>query len=280
MRIGTLYLVSTPIGNLDDMSARAIKTLSEVNCIAAEDTRHSGRLLKHFQINTQCISLHDHNELQRSHVLVKRLLAGENIALISDAGTPLISDPGYQLVNQVAAEGIQVVAIPGACAVIAALSISGLPTDRFYFEGFLPVKSGARKQRLQALANQTCTLIFYESPHRVLHCLQDACEVLGDARLAVVAREITKLYETVERGMLAELLLRFQQQEAKMQGEFVILIHGKEKVAGSEDLDEAVRVLKVLQKELSVKQAAKLASQITGVSKNYLYQVALEGDKT
>ncbi len=203
---GTLYVVATPIGNLGDMTARAIAVLQQVDLIAAEDTRHSGPLLQHFGITTACIACHDHNERQIAAGLVERIQSGESVALISDAGTPLISDPGYLLVRTAREAGVPVVPVPGASAMIAALSVSGLPSDRFSFEGFLPAKSSARRQRLQALADEGGTLIFYESTHRIEESLADMAEVFGPERYAVIAREITKRFETVHGDTLQNLI--------------------------------------------------------------------------
>ena len=202
---GTLYVVATPIGNLDDISARALKILSSVALIAAEDTRHSVRLLQHFGINTPLAACHEHNERDEGNRFITRLQAGDSVALISDAGTPLISDPGYHLVRQARAAGIAVVPVPGACALIAALSAAGLPSDRFIFEGFLPAKAVGRKARLSQLKEEPRTLIFYEAPHRILECLQDMESVFGAERPALLARELTKTFETLKGLPLAEL---------------------------------------------------------------------------
>ena len=202
---GSLYVVATPIGNLDDISARALRILREVALIAAEDTRHSARLLQHFGIQTPLAACHEHNERDQGGRCLARLQAGEDVALISDAGTPLISDPGYHLVRQARAAGFAVVPVPGACALIAALSAAGLPSDRFIFEGFLPAKAAGRRARLEQVREEPRTLIFYEAPHRILECLQDMCEVFGDDRPALLARELTKTFETLQGLPLAEL---------------------------------------------------------------------------
>jgi 16S rRNA (cytidine1402-2'-O)-methyltransferase len=202
---GILYVVATPIGNLDDISARAIHVLGHVARIAAEDTRHSARLLQHLGINTPLVAVHDHNEAGRVQSLINQLLAGDDIALISDAGTPLISDPGYRLVAAAHEASVRVVPIVGACAAIAALSAAGLPSDRFSFEGFLSAKTTARQVQLQALVNETRTLIFYEAPHRILECVQDMCAIFGEQRRVVLARELTKTFETIKQMTLAEL---------------------------------------------------------------------------
>lgn len=270
----SLYIVSTPIGNLGDMTSRAIETLKEVDVIAAEDTRHSGRLLQHFSIQTPMISLHDHNEQQRSTTLLTRLQAGESVALISDAGTPLISDPGYKLVSMVRAQGISVVPIPGACAMIAALSSAGLPTDRFMFEGFLPSKKGARQQTLAALQYETRTLVFYESPRRLTGCLADMQAAFGDARQACIARELTKLHETIETRSLAELADWVATSPEQLKGECVLLVAG---ASAAQTADEVAlnQMLIVLLAELPVKRAAKVAAELLGVGKNAAYAQAL-----
>ncbi len=272
---GTLYVVATPIGNLGDMSARAIAVLQQVDLIAAEDTRHSGPLLQHFGITTSCIACHDHNEREIAAGLVARIAAGESIALISDAGTPLISDPGYHLVRTAREAGVAVVPVPGASAVIAALSVSGLPSDRFSFEGFLPAKSSARRQRLQTLVDESGTLIFYESTHRIEESLADMAAVFGPERYVVIAREITKRFETVHGDTLVNLIAWIAADANQCKGEFVVLVHGAEKPETSEIDAEAERILKLLLEELPVKQAAALAAKITGAKKNALYQLAL-----
>ncbi len=223
---GRLYVVATPIGNLGDFSARACEILKNCALIAAEDTRHTGVLLKHFGITTAQLSLHDHNEEQRTPQLISRLLEGASIALVSDAGTPAISDPGFDLVRAAASAGIDIVSIPGPCAAIAALSIGALPTDRFCFEGFLPARGAARRRRLESLTEDPRTLAFYESPHRVLDTLEDCAKVFGDDRHATVAREITKMHETTYRGSLRELCMRARAEADFGRGEIVLLIAG------------------------------------------------------
>ncbi len=271
--IGTLYIVATPLGNLQDMTLRAITTLKNVDTIFAEDTRHSLPLLQHFSIEKPLISLHEHNEEKRIPRLIEELLQGKSIALISDAGTPLISDPGFHLVKEARNAGIQIVPIPGPCAAIAALSVSGLPTDRFVFEGFLPNKSTARKERLSDLKNETRTLIFYEAPHRILDLLKDAEEIFGKDRTAVVAREITKMFETIHGATLAELLEWVKQDKNRERGEMVLLVEGA-KIA-EKDFLEGERVLKILLEEIPLKQAVEITAKITGERKNSLYQTAL-----
>jgi len=268
-------VVATPIGNLEDISPRALKVLSEADLVAAEDTRHSGALLTHFGIHTKLVSLHEHNEAERAAWLIDKLKAGENVALVSDAGTPLISDPGFDLVRAARKAGISVSPVPGACALVAALSVSGLPTDRFVFEGFLPSKSTARRERLSALAGETRTLVFYESVHRLKESLADMAAVFGAERVSVLARELTKLYEGVREAPLSELARWAEQDAAAGKGEVVILVAGAPAAAGTSGAD-ADRVLKALLAELPLKQAAALAAEITGLKKNQLYERALE----
>jgi 16S rRNA (cytidine1402-2'-O)-methyltransferase len=244
-----------------------------VALIAVEDTRHSGKLLSHFGIQTPMLAYHEHNEKVASEKLLARLRGGDSIALISDAGTPLISDPGYPLVSQAHAEGIRVSPVPGPSAVIAALSASGLPTDRFLFEGFLPAKSQARRSRLEHLQADTRTLVFYESPHRIADSLADMADVLGADRLAVLARELTKTYETIRQARLEELVHWVAGDSHQSKGEIVLMVHGAE--ATGPDTAEAERVLTILLKSLPVKEAAALAAEITGAKKNALYKQAL-----
>lgn len=274
---GSLYVVATPIGNLQDLSARALQVLQQVSLIAAEDTRHSARLLEHFSIHTPMVACHDHNERSGSDALVQRLLAGDSLALISDAGTPLVSDPGFHLVRQARAAGVQVIPVPGACAAIAALSAAGLPSDRFAFEGFLPAKSGARAARLQALADESRTLIFYEAPHRLLDSVLAMAEAFGSRRQAVLARELTKTFETIKDAPLGELAGWIAADSNQQRGECVLLVAGVDEKAGRDSLDvESQRVLTLLAAELPLKKAAALTAQITGARKNLLYQWGLE----
>ncbi|BCA27259.1 16S rRNA (cytidine(1402)-2'-O)-methyltransferase [Metapseudomonas otitidis] len=274
---GKLYVVATPIGNLDDISPRALRTLREVALIAAEDTRHSIRLLQHFGITTALAACHDHNEREQGGRFVARLLAGDDVALISDAGTPLISDPGYHLVRQVRAAGIEVVPVPGPSALIAALSAAGLPSDRFIFEGFLPAKAAARRGRLELLKEEPRTLIFYEAPHRVLESVQDMASLFGRDRHAVLARELTKTFETLKGAPLGELAEWIAADSNQQRGECVLLVTGWQAPEGEDAISgEALRVLNLLLGELPVKRAAALAAEITGVRKNLLYQAALE----
>lgn len=275
LNAGILYVVATPIGNLEDMTPRAVRTLSEADLIAAEDTRHSGKLLKYFDIDVKTEALHEHNERRQVPRLIEILKAGKSIAFITDAGTPLVSDPGFHLVRSARQAGITVSAVPGACAAIAALSIAGLPSDRFVFEGFPPAKSAARRAVYAKLHEEPRTLIFYESPHRILESLKDMAEVFGPEREAVLARELTKQFETVRTGTLAELNDWVASDKNQQLGEFVILIHGVPQ-AEQEAVDaDTERVLKILLEELPVSQAATLAAKITGLKKNRLYEHAL-----
>jgi 16S rRNA (cytidine1402-2'-O)-methyltransferase len=277
---GRLYVVATPIGNLGDLSARARETLASAALIAAEDTRRTGALLKAFGISTPMISLHDHNEAQRAPQLVERLRGGESIALVSDAGTPAISDPGFDLVRACAAADIEVVAVPGPCALVAALSIAALPTDRFCFEGFLPARGAARRARLRDVSAERRTLVFYESPHRLDETLADCAEHLGPTREAVLAREITKLHESLYRGTLAQLADRAARDADVSRGEIVLVIAGAAPEAASSGDDghggALDRALKPLLEELPLKQAAHLAARIAAVRDNDAYKRALE----
>ena len=274
---GRLYVVATPIGNLQDISPRALQVLEQVSLVAAEDTRHSARLLEHFSIRTPMVACHDHNERAGSGALVQRLLAGDSLALISDAGTPLVSDPGFHLVRQARAAGVQVVPVPGACAAITALSAAGLPSDRFVFEGFLPAKGGARAARLQALAGESRTLIFYEAPHRVLESVLAMAGAFGAERPAVLARELTKTFETIKDAPLGELAEWIAADSNQQRGECVLLVAGVDDKEGRDSIDaESQRVLLMLAAELPLKKAAALTAQITGARKNLLYQWGLE----
>jgi len=275
---GTLYIVATPIGNLEDISARALRVLREVSLIAAEDTRHSRKLLAHFGIDTPLIACHEHNERSSSAHLVERLQQGHDLALISDAGTPLISDPGYHLVQQARAADIRVIPIPGACALIAALSASGLPADSFIFDGFLPAKSHARRARLEQFAKQPQTLIFYEAPHRLLDSLADMTDLLGGERTAVLARELSKTFETLISAPLAKLHAQVAADTQQQRGECVLLVAGfREQENPSETLStESQHLLKLLLEELPPARAATLAAKISGQHKRLFYQAALE----
>lgn len=274
---GQLFIVATPIGNLEDITARALRVLAEVDVIAAEDTRHSAKLMQHFSINTPLIACHDHNERDLAERLIVRMQGGDSVALISDAGTPLISDPGYHLVRQVREAGLKVVPVPGACAMVAALSAAGLPSDRFAFEGFLPAKSAGRQARLAALVEDERTLIFYEAPHRLLESLKDMQAAFGEQRQAVLARELTKTFETLHGAPLAELVAWVAADSNQQRGECAVLVAPWQRPEGEESLDaHTLKVLDALLAELPVKKAAALAAQITGARKNLLYQQALE----
>jgi 16S rRNA (cytidine1402-2'-O)-methyltransferase len=268
---GCLWVVATPIGHRDDLSARAIVTLREVAVIAAEDTRHSRPLLVHHNIDTPLIALHDHNERDAVDAIVRRMDAGDSVALISDAGTPLISDPGFRLVRAARAAGIRCIPVPGACAAIAALSVAGLPSDRFVFEGFLPPKAAARRSRLQELDGDARTLIFYESSHRVAESLADMCDIFGATREAVLARELTKMFETVLGEPLAELAARVAADPDQQRGECVILVAGRGEEADAK-LVEGRRIFAILREELPPAKAAKMAAAITGAPRKELYR--------
>ena len=271
----TLYIVPTPIGNLGDITQRALTVLTSVDLVAAEDTRHTGLLLQHFAINARLFALHDHNEQQKAELLLSKLQEGQSIALVSDAGTPLINDPGYHLVRRCREAGVRVVPLPGPCAAIAALSAAGLPSDRFCYEGFLPAKSKARCDTLRALAQETSTLIFYESTHRLLDSLRDMVSELGADRYVVLARELTKTWESIHGAPVAELVAWIEEDENRRKGEMVLIVEGHH--ADEEALPaEALRTLALLQKELPLKKAAALTAEIHGVKKNALYKYALE----
>ncbi len=273
---GCLYIVATPIGNLNDITLRALALLHQVDMIAAEDTRHSKRLLSAYDIHTPLVAYHAHNEKQAAEKLITQLQAGKTIALISDAGTPLVSDPGYNLVVAAVAQGISVQTAPGPCAAIAALSIAGLPCDKFCFEGFLPVKDAARTAHLKALENETRTIIFYEAPHRVKAMLTTLNQVLPERKL-VVTRELTKQFESMYTGTAEHLLAQIDSGTLPLKGEWVILMAGAPAV--NEDTETVSITVEVLLKNLlahtSVKTAAQLASQLTGKPKNELYKWAL-----
>lgn len=276
---GALYVVATPIGNLGDLSPRARETLAQVALIAAEDTRHTRSLLQAFGIVTPLVSLHDHNEAARLGPLVERLRRGEAVALVSDAGTPLVSDPGFALVRAALDAGIRVTPIPGPTAAITALSASGLPTDRFAFEGFLPSKSGARKNALLELSREARTLIFYEAPHRLNEVLLAMAEVLGAERRASVGRELTKRFETLYYGTLAELAERSTTDADMSRGELVIVVAGLTAAEAPALSVDADKVLKTLLEELPAAQAAKLAARITGEKRAVLYERAVQLQK-
>jgi len=278
--IGTLYVVATPIGNAEDIGARAIRVLREADSIACEDTRRTGRLLTEHQIATPMVSYFEHNEARRIPELIARMEAGETIALVADAGTPAISDPGYRLVQAAISAGIRVSAVPGPSAVIAALSIAGIPTDRFVFEGFLPAKAGDRKRALERLRSESRTIVFYEAARRLIETLETMIEVFGADRNAVVTRELTKTYEEVARGSLAELLARFTAQEPL--GEVTIVVAGAiethaESVSKS-GFDEATAMVLLRDRGLSLKDASEVIAKLTGARRRDVYQRALRSD--
>jgi 16S rRNA (cytidine1402-2'-O)-methyltransferase len=272
---GTLYVVATPIGNLADLTPRAREVLASVALIAAEDTRHTRQLLQTCGIGTALTSLHEHNEAQKSAELVARLAQGDSIALVSDAGTPLVSDPGFDLVAGARAQGIAVVAIPGACAAIAALSVAGLPTNRFVFEGFLPAKAAARGERLRQLASEERTLIFYEAPHRLAEVLRDMAETFGTQRRVSISRELTKRFETTYSGTLSELSAAAEVDRDMSRGEIVIVVGGAPTSGAALELNSDA-LLRALLQELSPSQAAKIAAHLTGGKRADLYEAALQ----
>jgi 16S rRNA (cytidine1402-2'-O)-methyltransferase len=277
---GKLYVVATPIGNLSDISFRAVALLKEVDLIAAEDTRHVKMLLQHYGINNKLISLHQHNEDKASAMLLEKLQSGESIALVSDAGTPLLSDPGMPLVKMVKDAGLDVVPIPGACALIAALSAAGLPVTRFCFDGFAPRTSSARKAYFQERLWHPSTWVFYESSHRILASLQDMAEIIPLDRQVVIARELTKVHETIVKTSLGDALELVEQNDNMRKGEFVVIVDGatvdkKEQII----TDEQKRILSALLRECSIKSAVAMAVEITGAKKKSLYQAALDMQK-
>lgn len=270
---GTLYIVATPIGNLTDITAHAIDCLKTADIIACEDTRTSGKLLNHFNITTKTIAYHDHNADTQTAKLIDILQSGKNIALISDAGTPLISDPGFRIVKACHENGIKVSPVAGACAGIMALSVAGLPSDKFYFYGFLPAKTAGRQSELSAIKEMTATLIFYEAPHRIVDCVADMIAVLGGEREITFCREISKTFETIYHTTLGELLDFIKADNNQQKGEMVLVVAGANK--NDDDVAKHDDLLKRLLEDLSVKKASQLASDITGVKKNALYERAL-----
>ena len=273
---GILYIVATPIGNLQDITQRALDTFTQVDLIAAEDTRHSGLLLSHYGIKKPFFALHDHNEQEKAHILVEKLKQGSNIALISDAGTPLISDPGFHLVRQCREAGIRVVPLPGACAAITALCASGIASDRFCFEGFLPAKNKARKDKLENIAEEDRTLIFYESTHRILDTLEDMQSVLGEERYIVLAREITKTWETITGNTIKNLREWLLEDPNRTKGEMVLIVEGKPKSDNNDEISpQAVKALELIAEELPLKKAAAIVAELYGYKKNALYQFGL-----
>ncbi|MEJ2361832.1 MAG: 16S rRNA (cytidine(1402)-2'-O)-methyltransferase [Gammaproteobacteria bacterium] len=273
---GVLYIVATPLGNLGDMSQRAIETLQRVDLIAAEDTRHSKKLLLHFGIDKPMMTYHEHNERERSSEILKQLQAGQQIALISDAGTPLISDPGYHLIRQVHDAGIRLVPIPGPSAVIAALCASGLATDRFIFEGFPPAKAVAREKYLTGLAREQRTIVFYESPHRLLDTLNAMQQIFGKSRRITLARELTKTFETIRQDTIGGLLEWVSSHPEQQKGESVLVVAGAGEIKSELFEVDGDKLLQTLLMSMSVKDAAHHAALLTGQSKNALYQRALE----
>jgi 16S rRNA (cytidine1402-2'-O)-methyltransferase len=272
---GTLYVVATPIGNLADFPPRAVETLAQVELVVAEDTRHTAQLLRHFGLNRPMLSLHEHNEKQRVESIVDRLRRGESIALVSDAGTPLVSDPGFPLLRRLRELQLPVVAVPGPCAAIAALSVAGLPTDRFAFEGFLPPRRAARQARLEALATEPRTLVFYESGKRLSGMLGDLCLVFSEHREAAVARELTKLYESLYRGGLGELRQMALENQDMSRGELVVIVQGLAEQGGQQHR-ELDRVLGILLPAMPLSQATKLACALTGLGRNQVYKRATQ----
>ena len=267
---GTLHVVATPIGNLGDLSPRALEVLRTVAAVCAEDTRHTRRLLAHFGIERPLLAVHEHNEGEIAAKLVERLLAGESLALVSDAGTPLVSDPGFRLVRAARAAGVRVSPVPGPCAFVAALSVAGLASDRFVFEGFLPAKASARRERLAMLASEPRTLVFYESAHRIAETLADGVSAFGSDRPAALARELTKLFETVLDGTLAQILSAVEADENQRKGEFVLLVQGAGEDADAK-IAEGRRLYAKLCEYLKPSQAAKLAADLSGAPRKALY---------
>ena len=276
METARLFVIATPIGNLQDITLRALEVLAQADVVAAEDTRRTRLLLSHHGIDRPLAALHEHNEDRQAPHLIKRMLGGESVALVSDAGTPLLSDPGFRLVRLAAENGIEVVAVPGASAVTAALSVGGLPTDRFVFEGFLPAKSAARLKKLQALSGETGTLVFCESSHRVLASLADMQATFGDERPMAICRELTKQFETVLRGSLAEVRAAVETDANQQKGEFVILVGGND-VAADTRMASAMQLASELRDHVGTSQAARIASRIHGVPRREVYR-ALESD--
>ena len=279
---GKLYVVATPIGNLADISFRAIDTLKQVDLIAAEDTRHVKLLLNHYGISNKVVSFHQHNEEKAAETLLEKLRDGLSIALVSDAGTPLLSDPGMPLVRRIKDAGLDVVPIPGACALIAALSAAGLPVTQFSFEGFLPRTSSARKAFFTERLTTPTTWVFYESSHRILATLQDMATILPADRQIVIARELTKLHETIVKATLANALERVEQDDNMRRGEFVVIVEGAAKMSKKDDelSPEQINILTILMRECTTKTAVEMAVEITGARKKLLYQAALDFEKT
>jgi 16S rRNA (cytidine1402-2'-O)-methyltransferase len=270
-----LYIVPTPIGNLGDITLRSLEVLKQVDVICAEDTRHTGKLLSHYDIKSKTMSVHDHNERARVDTLVAKLAQGQSIALVSDAGTPLISDPGYHLVNGVRAAGFEVVPLPGACAAITALSAAGLATDRFCFEGFLAAKSAARMSQLTHLQTESRTMVFYESPRRICYTIAEMIEIFGADRHIVIAREITKTFETIHGDNAADLLTWLESDSNNQRGEMVVMVAGY-KAKDDTISPQIIDALKLLATELPLKKAAGLVAKLYDQKKNALYKLGLE----
>lgn len=276
MTESTLFVVATPIGNLDDLPPRAKTVLDEADLIAAEDTRHTGRLLSHFGIKTPQIALHEHNEEKLVPQLIGKLQEGQSIALVSDAGTPLISDPGYRLLRAAHEKGIRVSPLPGASSVVAALSVAGLPTDRFCFEGFLPAKKSARRKRLGELADEARTMVFFEAVHRVAECLDDMLQIFGAGRQAFIGREITKIHEQCVAGPLVDLKRMLDEGRLEIKGEFVLVIEGREARPSRSVKIDLNQLVKELSGVLPGSQAADVAARVTGRKRNEMYRLMLE----
>jgi len=272
----TLYVVATPIGNLQDISLRALEILKTVDVIAAEDTRHTSHLLSHFAIQKKLIAVHEHNEQKSAQILLERLQAGESIALVTDAGTPGISDPGAIVVDVLREAGVKVVPVPGASAVIAALSASGITSNGFMFYGFLPASGSQRRKTLEGLKTNLTTLVFYEAPHRIIECVEDLVTVLGGERRITIARELTKTFETFHRCALQDAKIWLESDPNQQRGEFVLLVEAAALVEQADISEDAERILRLLLADLPLKQAVKLATEITGVKKNILYEFALK----
>lgn len=275
MQVGTFYVVATPIGNLADLTERAKQVLTSVDVIACEDTRHTAKLLQHLGLRKPLLSVHEHNERERVEQIARHLEQGQSMALVSDAGTPLISDPGYPLVQALRARGLNVSPIPGVSAIITALSAAGLPTDRFTFEGFLPHKSGAKREKLLAQEQEARTLVYYESKHRILDTLEVMAEVFGAERQACVARELTKTFETFYHGTLPDILSQLQADADQQKGEFVVMLAGNPDPAPASEVDSN-KLFRLLLAELPPKKAAAVIAELTGENKKELYQKALE----
>ena len=271
---GSLYIVATPIGNLGDISQRALDVLSQVDLIACEDTRHTQKLLANFSIKNKTLSLHDHNERQRQEYIADLLSQGQSIALVSDAGTPLISDPGFHVVRYCRQQQLSVVPVPGACAAITALSVAGLPTDRFTFEGFLPSKQGARKSTLAALANEPRTMVFYDAPRRAIDTVTDIVDELGGQRHIVLARELTKTFETIYADSAENLLAWLKQDPNQLKGEMVLIIEGHQ-IDPTAIPPEAEKALRLLVNEMPKKKACGIVAELYGIKKNKLYDLTL-----